>query len=181
MRKFISLISLVGAFACLSPITNAAQPKTQFSQFRIYANNKIVSSPYYLTANVYGHQTPFIPLFYIEAALNKLGVTTSWNGTTLTLSKPDGTGINLSNLPKKHPVSNSQVSFETFGKIIEYAPRIVAADPIDAVRTTYVPIYYLQQMLSRFSISLSWNGVDLKLISSSNQKGSGTVLPNQSG
>jgi hypothetical protein len=70
--------------------------------------------------------------------------------------------LDLNHLPApKASMHRDEMAFLINGQVVEYAPYFMAIDPASGKLTSYVPIYYLQQVVKRFGVTASWNGTNL--------------------
>ncbi len=105
-----------------------------------------------------GTMTEFLPIYYLNQGLGKLGYTVSWNGNTRTLSitTPAGVTVQAPTTAVGAPGANQMV-IEVNGTAVQLAPRQVAKDPATGVYTTYAPIYYLNNALSLAGFTNTYN------------------------
>ncbi|GMA51798.1 hypothetical protein GCM10025857_31550 [Alicyclobacillus contaminans] len=108
--------------------------------------------------------TSWVPIYYVNQVLEKAGVHASWNATLheWDITLPKTWKPNVSQLPKSQSTDSARIAirFTNTNTIVEYAPRIVAPDAYSHVSTTYVPVYYVEQVLKRMGFQTSWNGTD---------------------
>ncbi|MCL6443197.1 MAG: hypothetical protein K6T83_07050 [Alicyclobacillus sp.] len=105
--------------------------------------------------------TEFLPIFYLQQGLKKLGYTVQWNGAakTLNIIPPSTVQPDLSNINAGH----GTVAIQIAGTTVQYAPEVVAKDPASGVATAYVPIYYLNKVLQRLGFTTGYNGTTWSL------------------
>ena len=165
------LATLVTAGTLLSGITMAHAATTQYQPTHIILNGTVVTSPQHTTAiDPSTHQkTSFVPIYYAMEVLKKLGITSTWDGTTWSLSVPSSLNPDLSN----PTTETNQMYFVMNGVRVEAAPKLVTVDPSSNKDTTYVPIYYLEHALQRIGVSSTWNGTTWNL---ANSTGPATVI-----
>ncbi|MFB5193150.1 hypothetical protein [Alicyclobacillus fastidiosus] len=146
----IQIVSATTAMASTS------SHKMQLS--KIVLNGHTVSTQYKFVGGA--PVTTYMPVYYVQQLINKvLGTDTStdvWNGTehTWTLTVPRVTPSKIS--------SGSGSAISVNGTVIEAAPTIVDVDPSSGQQTTFMPIWYVQQLLNQI-LNLSpgtdtWNG-----------------------
>ncbi|GGJ13726.1 hypothetical protein GCM10010885_23840 [Alicyclobacillus cellulosilyticus] len=154
----ITAASLV--LGTMVPMAMAAAPKTTPG---VSYNQRSLTIGSYYSASFKGVAakdgqvtTEFLPLYYLQQGLKKLGYTVKWNGTAKTLNiippstvRPDLTNINA---------GHGTVAIQINGTTVQYAPEVVAKDPASGVATAYVPIYYLNKVLQRLGFTTSYNG-----------------------
>ncbi|QRF23572.1 hypothetical protein FY534_07735 [Alicyclobacillus sp. TC] len=112
-----------------------------------------------------GSLTSALPLYYINEALGEIsGLSADWNGNTreLSISVPGSVSLNMSNLPKvQNTMAENEMAFVINGQVVAYAPYFVAKDPSSGIYTSYVPIYYLGEVVKRLGVTEDWNGTHL--------------------
>jgi hypothetical protein len=108
--------------------------------------------------------TSWLPVYYLNEAMHKAGFTAVWNGTTetwsLTVPNTYGTPPDVANPPSVQATNSAKMAIALNGTVVAYAPRLVAPDPYSGVETTYVPIYYVMQVMKRVGITPTWNGTN---------------------
>ncbi|WP_258112158.1 hypothetical protein [Alicyclobacillus sp. SP_1] len=108
--------------------------------------------------------TSWLPVYYLDEAMQKAGFTAAWDGTTgtwsLTVPSTYGMPPDVSNPPSSQATNRTKMAIALNGTVVAYAPRLVAPDPYSGVETTYVPIYYVTQVMKRVGITPTWNGLD---------------------
>lgn len=172
MKTKSSLVFAVamGVVVSISQIGSTALATTSsYESTVIRINGNTASTPKHLVAidPSSKNYTSWLPLYYVEQVLNELGSHSSWNGVggslNLTVSAP------LSgNFPPVQTITDRNMAFIVNGTTVEYAPRLIADDPASGKPTTYVPVYYLSNVLKRLGITSSWNGTTWGLTNSSN-------------
>ncbi|MFX4302263.1 hypothetical protein ACOJUR_08410 [Alicyclobacillus tolerans] len=112
-----------------------------------------------------GSLTSALPLYYINEALGEIsGLSADWNGNTreLSISVPGSVSLNMTNLPKvQNTMAENEMAFVINGQVVAYAPYFVAKDPASGIYTSYVPIYYLGEVVKRLGVTEDWNGTHL--------------------
>lgn len=99
-----------------------------------------------------GTQTTYMPIWYVMQLLNTLGIKSTWNGhdwhlnTSLTL--------NLVNIK----AGTGSTSIYLNGTLVQRVNTKAEIDPSTNRATTYMPIWYVQQMLNRLGLTSTWNG-----------------------
>ncbi|SFV03726.1 hypothetical protein [Alicyclobacillus macrosporangiidus] len=163
MRKPVAFLTAsTTAWAVLSVLAPGAQAATQtFSPTHIYLNGQDVTNPVHTTAVDPSSKQPttFLPIYYAMQVLNKLGIQSAWDGHTWSLTVPSSITVNLDN-PATSP---NQMSIAINGKVVQTAPKLVAKDPASGQDTTFIPIWYLSQVLNRLGISSTWDGTNWRL------------------
>jgi len=109
-----------------------------------------------------GNMTEFIPIYYLIQGLKGLGYTVTWNGTEHSLWVTSPTGVTV-NVPANNDPGQGVASFYLNNTVVQKAPVLVAKDPASGVQTAYVPIYYLNKLLSYTGITNTYDGVNWTL------------------
>ncbi|WDL97276.1 invasin domain 3-containing protein [Alicyclobacillus sp. ALC3] len=107
------------------------------------------------------HATEYLPLWYIQLAMKKLGIDSQWNGTTNSLDITTNNTLVVGS-------TNTQPGLNSFkiyvnGKYVTSGNKIVRTDPYSGQATTFVPIWYIMSTLRQLNVSVSWNGTVLSL------------------
>ncbi|WAH36821.1 hypothetical protein [Alicyclobacillus dauci] len=99
-------------------------------------------------------QTTYMPIWYVMQGLKAMGYTVSWDGTKneLNIVAPNGVSADLTNVSAGH----GSTSILLNGKVVQKVNARVAKDPASGVTTTYMPIWYVQQVMQRVDINSSW-------------------------
>jgi len=123
----------------------------------IYMNGTLLSTPYGLVSG----GTTYMPIWYVIQALNQLGITNSWDGvhTAWTISAPSDIPVDLTNVPNSTGANTISLN----GKKIYNVNRLVYTDPSSHAATSYMPIWYIMQLLNRLEIGSTWNGSTWKI------------------
>ncbi|QSO50145.1 hypothetical protein [Alicyclobacillus mengziensis] len=159
------LLATLTTTAVISSFAVAHAATTNYLATHIELNGADVINPVHTTAvDPSTHQeTSFLPIYYAMEVLDKLGVTSNWNGTTWSLSVPSSLTPDLSN----PTTATNQMYFVMNGVRVEAAPTLVTVDPSSKQNTTFIPIYYLEQALKRIGVSSTWNGTTWDLTQAS--------------
>lgn len=132
----------------------AATKPAQYST-KIVFNRMTFETPHAFTLG----GTTYMPLYYVHNVLYALGLHDKWNGKSWDIT---GSGLSSVNLFIKS--RSGTVNITLNGKLVEQnVPRAVAVDPDSGSATTYVPIWYIQQLLNVLGVTNTWD-------SSSSQK-----------
>lgn len=159
-----AVLATLGLGSVFAPVTMAATKAssttttTQYTitKHDIIFNGKTVSNPYGIAANDPNthHLTTFMPLFYVMQALKALGVTYTWDGQHLNVLPGNGMTPDLTNLkPGSEPL---QLAIN--GTLVQTGPKLVMKDPYSHVNSTYVPIFYIKDLLTRLGVQSQWDG-----------------------
>lgn len=154
--KLLAASVALGTFIPAMALANTASAKPY--QSVISLDGKTISQPYRFVASDGSNPTTYMPMYYINQALEKAGYTVSWNGNTHTWTLTSSTGhVDLSGLP----VGTGNTSIVVNGKVVKKINTIVEKDPAGgkkAAITTYVPIYYVMPILEAAGVQNTWNG-----------------------
>jgi hypothetical protein len=100
------------------------------------------------------NQTTYMPIWYVMHLLNGLGFTSNWSTQKWQLST---NGLSLSNVKTVAP-NSKETGIYLGGKLMENAPTVAATDPSTGHLTTYMPIWYVMQLLNQVNIPSQWDG-----------------------
>lgn len=153
-----ALTGLVAASIMLGtgiPAAFAASSGSQWFTMQLNVNGSTLSTPYGIAESDGSTTTTYIPLFYVNQALSKIGYTVSWNGSSHTWSLTTAqTGLDFSSIP----VGTGNTSVTVNGTLVKQFNTIVQLDPSGGTSTTYIPIYYVSPLIQALGISAVWNG-----------------------
>ncbi|MFB5192007.1 GDSL-type esterase/lipase family protein [Alicyclobacillus fastidiosus] len=161
MRQSLkAVVSATVIFGTLFPTTFAAVTTGQSAvKSTITVNGSTLSNPYELVLKDGSTETAYMPMYYIDQALSKGGYSPSWNGTTHQWKLTTTGNVNLS----KIKVGSGNTSIYVNGKLAKKINTVVDVDPASGnkkTKTTFVPIYYVQQLLKAAGVQNTWNGTD---------------------
>lgn len=151
----IPLISLCASTLCAG-IALASSPVSAFatvnassmSEKGIVFNQAVVSKPYGFVRN----NTTYLPIWYLMQALNKLQIQSTWKNHIWGLTTSGAADLN-------HVQAGSgPVSIEVNGQLVQKINDITAIDPASGKATTYMPAWYIMQVLNRLQTHSKWNG-----------------------
>jgi len=140
----------------------AALPAPQQSPKSVYVGQQLMSKPFAFAAADGSHLTTFMPIWYIGKALEAAGYTQSWNGQTKTWTLGTAASADFSTVP----VGSGEAQIVVNGHLVRRLPMAVQRDPAaskSAQATTYMPIYYIQQVLRAAGLQSTWNGQSWKI------------------
>ncbi|WDL95290.1 beta strand repeat-containing protein [Alicyclobacillus sp. ALC3] len=112
-----------------------------------------------LSPSMVYNQTTYMPIWYVQNVLKLAGVNAAWNGNLnrWDLSVNTGSGAFAGVTP--HLIFNNHgTPVYVNGVLVLHAPTVAHRDPTDGVMTTYMPIWYVQQVLKSLGITTTWNG-----------------------
>lgn len=176
-RSLTGIAAAAVVLGAMSPMAFAATSKatglTKASQLPIVVNGKVLSNPYEMTGKDSGNTTGFFPIYYFNQALAKIGFTATWDGTTHTwaITAP---GVTPSAVAGGVGTGNTTVTVN--GTVVKKFNTQVAKDPAGgpkAQATTYLPIYYIQNVLSALGVTGNFSGqTGLSITTATNTTGS---------
>lgn len=137
------------------PVSFAASTSSQWFTMSIQINGSTLSKPYGIAESDGSTTTTYIPLYYVNQALSKIGYQSSWNGSKHTWSLTSSQkGLDFSSMV----VGTGNTSIMVNGTLVKQMNSIVNLDPSGGTSTTYVPIYYVSPIIQALGISAVWNG-----------------------
>ncbi|MCF8565118.1 phosphodiester glycosidase family protein [Alicyclobacillus tolerans] len=157
----LSFLATTLCMALLNPVSFAGS--LSIPKKNIFYHNQLLSSPDGLVANdpSTGQETTFVPIAYVMYALkNSLGIQSGWDGTTWNFTLPSASS-KLKVPQSVPPLANAQRRIAVNGNAIENVPSVVAVDPSSGKDTTYMPIWYVMQLLQNdLGIPSTWTGTN---------------------
>lgn len=110
-------------------------------------------------ANYAGSPTTYMPIWYVDHALQAMGFTVSWTGNDLL--------INNSNVkaPTNPMPGSGPNGIYLNGVLVQNTTVMKAVDPASKVETTYMPIYFVLKVLQEVGVAQTsdWNGSTLTM------------------
>ena len=103
---------------------------------------------------VSGVHTTYMPIWYVMQTLKEAGIQSTWNGKTWTMST-NGT-VPSSAASTLNQQGNMTISLN--GQISEKVPGEIKVDPLHGNKTTYMPIWYVMQILKQVGVNSDWTG-----------------------
>lgn len=154
-----TLTGLAAAFIVTGttlPIVQAASTTSnQWFKMTIQVNSTTLSHTSGITESDGSTSTTYLPMYYVNLALEKAGFLVTWDGTkkvwALTTAK---TGLKFSTTG----VGTGNTSLTVNGVVVKKMNTVVQADPAGGAKTTYVPIYYLTDVFETMGLLDVWNG-----------------------
>ena len=101
-----------------------------------------------------GVKTTYMPIWYVMQVLKNAGITSTWNGHTWTMttgsqtSSNSGTGLS----------QRGNMTISLNGQTNEQVPGVVGIDLVHGNKTTYMPIWYVMQILNQAGVHSDWTG-----------------------
>lgn len=157
LKGILAGLIAVGTFV---PNVLAATSSSTSKQFisSITLDGSVIAKPYGLVAKEGSTNTTYMPVYYLNEAMKAAGFTAKWDGKTktwaVTSSKKnfDFSGIS---------VGSGNTTITVNGTVVKKVNTISHKDPAGGPKaqvTTYVPIYYVNQLLSAIGVQNVWNG-----------------------
>lgn len=164
MSKFISL--LITIFAMLIGMSSTASLtdtiRAQASTVNLAA--KQIRLDGHLTAKPNGlvhHKTTYLPLVAVMQTLSTIEITSKWDGVNWQISTPAGSEPDLSHLNPGTGAKHIYVN----GVLVKNTDAIVMPAYAGGQPTTFMPIWYIMNVMKRLHLNGSWNGVQWALTS----------------
>ncbi|WAH37810.1 transglutaminase-like domain-containing protein [Alicyclobacillus dauci] len=167
---FLSATALISGL-CAGQFAPTAQAATHFQLLKkqIDVNGTTLSRPYGL---VY-QNTSYMPIWYVMQLLNSFNVTNQWNGHEWDLTLPSSVSVS----PHLLTSGTSGATVKLNGVVVERVQSVVTTDPASGKATTFMPIWYIMQLLDAFNVTSTWDGTDWAVDTSQARL---TADPNQS-
>lgn len=158
MNKWIRLVlngvGVIAAFTATQlsgrPVLAPQAATVQPIEKTIRIGTSVVNHPFGIVRN----GTTYMPIWYVMQALKQLDITYNWNGRTWNLHTPAQWPIDLASIPVTHGTASILLD----NVPVEHISSVVETDPSSHQSTTYMPIWYVQQLLHRVGITSDWNG-----------------------
>lgn len=106
-----------------------------------------------------GTETTFMPVYYVLQALKSLGYSHTYNGKVLNIITPSGVTPDTSNIT----LGTGNLTIEINGTPVKMVDTQTYKDPASGAKahlTTYIPIFYIQQILDAVQVHNSWDGTN---------------------
>jgi hypothetical protein len=147
------------ALGTIAPAAFAATASNQYNTRTMNVGSGYTAVVNGLVAQDQGHATEFVPIYYLNQGLGKVGYTVSWDGNArvLNIKAPAGVNVTAPSAAVGTPGPNQMV-IAINGTNVQVAPRVVAKDPASGTMTTYAPVYYLEQALKALGFTSTYNG-----------------------
>lgn len=127
-------------------------------QLPIVVNGQVLSNPYELTAQDSGNTTAYFPVYYFNQALEKIGYTAKWDGTTHTwaITAP---GVDASKISIAGGMGTGNTTITVNGTAIKMINTGAAKDPAGGSgKTTYFPAFYINEIFNSLGAKVSFSG-----------------------
>ncbi|MCF8565129.1 hypothetical protein LLE49_10425 [Alicyclobacillus tolerans] len=142
--------------ASASSATSSTSAKSNWFKMAIEVNGTTLSNPYGIAESDGSTVTTYIPMYYVDQALIKVGYKVTWDGISKTW-KVTTPQQNL-NFPSMQ-IGTGNTSITANGILIKKVNTIVQSDPEGGVKTTYMPIYYVAPLFQALGITAAWDGI----------------------
>ncbi|MCL6548488.1 MAG: hypothetical protein K6T30_06230 [Alicyclobacillus sp.] len=178
-RTLSGIASAAIVLGAISPMafaaTSSSSGLTPAGQLPIVVNGQVLSNPYEMVGIDSGNQTGFFPIYYFDQALAKIGIQATWNGSTHTWALADA-NVNAANVQVAGGVGTGNTTVTLNGTTIKMFNTQVAKDPAGGPKgqvTTYMPIYYIDNILQALGINGTFSGqTGLNITTAQNTSGS---------
>lgn len=104
-----------------------------------------------------GTDTTYMPIWYVMQMLKNQGIESAWDGHNWHLS----TG-KVTTLGQVEPGTGTMHVYVD-GTLVQNVTGVYATDPSAGKKTTYMPIWYVQQVLMKLGIENTWDGTTWSL------------------
>ncbi|MCL6592793.1 MAG: hypothetical protein K6T31_02345 [Alicyclobacillus sp.] len=170
-----AITGIAAASLALGAFAPAAFAATTYTPYKttIVVNGQTLSNPYAFAFSDGSNNTTYIPIYYVGKALEAAGFKQTWTGNTWVLST--NTKTDFSSIQ----VGTGNASIVVNGQLVKKVNTHVAKDPAggpNAVATTYMPIYYVDQIFQAAGITFSWDGKTWSVSSPQSQPAQTTQL-----
>ena len=117
------------------------------------------------TDPLYGNKTTYMPIWYVMQMLKTLKINSTWDG--------DNWKLTTENHPILEKTSPGKGSMHLYlnGTLVQNVTGVYAKDPTTGKNTTYMPIWYVMQLLKTLNISSSWDGMTWTVTNNAAQSG----------
>ncbi|MCL6517720.1 peptidoglycan-binding protein [Alicyclobacillus sp.] len=139
----------------VGPATWERLTERTLKPMQILLNGRVVSEP----SGFAWQNTTYMPIWYLQRALDQLGILSDWDGTHWNLKVPSSMRVDLSNLE----IGTGTQVIEINGTPVKRVNGMAAQDPAGGNTTTYMPIWYLMGLLDRMGIQHDWTGSQWKM------------------
>ncbi|WAH41805.1 hypothetical protein NZD89_26985 [Alicyclobacillus fastidiosus] len=160
-RALTGIAAAAVVLGSVSPMAFAATTTsglTKAGQLPIVVNGSVLSNPYEMTGKDSGNTTAFFPVYYFNQALAKIGYTATWDGTTHTWAI---TAPGVTAAPVAGGVGTGNTTITVNGTVVKKINTQAAKDPAaskSAAATTYLPAYYVDEILTAIGAQGTFSG-----------------------
>lgn len=110
------------------------------------------------TAMYSGNLTNYMPIYYLDQALTQMGFTVTWNGANKVWSIITPSGMSLAANAFPNGTGQGTAMIYLNGQAVQATTPLVQEDPASGTETTYMPIWFLQHILTAIGVQSNWNG-----------------------
>lgn len=161
---WISIITAGLAFGTMTSVAFASTTNSTLTgQKEVSINGSAISDPYARVVD----NTTYMPIWYVGQALSHIqGVTQQWDGNhhVWQITLPANLLTYLPQLTKAIPIGSGNTTITINGTPVKVVDTFAATDPVSKKPTVYMPIYYIQQILSEVGIVNTWDGNDWNIV-----------------
>ncbi|GMA62193.1 hypothetical protein NZD89_20835 [Alicyclobacillus fastidiosus] len=160
-RALTGIAAAAVVLGSVSPMAFAATTTsglTKAGQLPIVVNGSVLSNPYEMTGKDSGNTTAFFPVYYFNQALAKIGYTATWDGTTHTWAI---TAPGVTAAPVAGGVGTGNTTITVNGTVVKKINTQAAKDPAaskSAAATTYLPAFYVDEILQALGVNGTFSG-----------------------
>ena len=134
----------------LAPAAFAATPQVTWSEKNIeFASYTVHNVSAYAESG-----TTYMPVWYVLQGLKQSGYSYTFDGKVLNITAPAGVTPDTTGLT----VGSGNLSIEINGQLVKKVETEVRRDGGNGNLTQFIPIYYIQQILSALSFYNQWDG-----------------------
>jgi hypothetical protein len=98
-----------------------------------------------------GTDTTYMPIWYVMQMLKSFGANSTWDGHSWHVTA----STNVAPNPKS---GKGNMGIYVNGKLVQMANGIYAVDPNSKNKSTFMPIWYVQQLMKALNITNTWDG-----------------------
>ncbi|WP_304459274.1 beta strand repeat-containing protein [Alicyclobacillus sendaiensis] len=160
LSGFASAAIVLGAISPMAFAATSTSGLTPAGQLPIVVNGQVLSNPYEMVGYDSGNKTGFFPIYYFSQALAKIGIQATWNGVTHTWALTDS-NVNAANVQVAGGIGTGNTTVTVNGTVVKKFNTQVARDPAAGPKgpiTTYLPIYYINNILKALNINGTFSG-----------------------
>lgn len=107
--------------------------------------------------------TSYMPIWYVMQVMSRLGYTNHWDGKTWMMTLPS----NFTGTVKLEQYGTGRQEIILANRAKAYVDGITATDPQSDKPTTFMPIWYVMQLVKAAGLTVSWNGTTWRMTSQS--------------
>lgn len=157
MKRIASILAGLSILSAAPTVFAASPTHSQQSAGTktVSLNGNTLSTP----KTVVYHGTSYMPIWYLIQALNKIGISNKWNGTKWSLSTPSSMSLQTNHIDP----GTGRASIVINNRLVKRVDAITTTDAASGKDTTYMPIWYLMQILTSLDLRAAWNGQTLQI------------------